>query len=672
MHKNKNLTSDPGDREYREAWPRGRTNHYWFDLNRDWLLLTHPESQARIKLFHEFKPDILTDHHEMGTNSTFFFQPGVPSRTNPNTPQKNQVLTEEIGTYHAEALDAIGSLYFTKANYDDYYYGKGSTYPDINGGVGILFEQASSRGHVQESVNGLLEFPFTIRNQVATSLSTQKAAVSLKTEMLEYKRKFFKDAIVEAKNSSIKGYVFSDTDKSKLKRFVEIILAHKIQVYPLVDGYSDNNGQYNAMNGYFIPSEQPQHKLITTIFEKVTSFPDSLFYDVSAWTLPLAFNLQYDEVSKSEMSKIKKGKMIIAVTRETGSVIDNGNEYAYIFRWEDYFAPAALYAIQEKGILTKVSHKELMFNIRNNIERFSPGSIVVPIENQPMDATEIRSVLSDIANRYSISFYGTTSGYAENDMTLGHPSMSSLDLPKILLLIGDGISSSDAGEVWHLLDSRYQIPITKMDIEDFSPRVLNRYNNIIMVEGSYNELSESDIKGIEAWTNLGGNIILFKGAVNWAKSNKWISLSDVNQDNNQDILPGYANASNHFGSRVLGGAIYNTEADLTHPLLYGYNRSMIPVFRRGTRFYKPTKNKYATPLKYTTDARLSGYVPRGLESKSDGAAALTVHGKGRGRIIAFSDNVNFRGYWWGGSKLMANALFFGSSISSSTVESEED
>ena len=159
-HKNKNLTADPNDREYSEAWPRGRTNHYWFDLNRDWLPVQHPESQGRIQTFHDWKPNVLTDHHEMGTNSTFFFMPGEPTRVHPLTPKMNQELTAKIGEYHVKALNEIGSLYYSGEGYDDFYYGKGSTYPDANGCIGILFEQASSRGHLQETENGLLSFHF--------------------------------------------------------------------------------------------------------------------------------------------------------------------------------------------------------------------------------------------------------------------------------------------------------------------------------------------------------------------------------------------------------------------------------------------------------------------------------------------------------------------------------
>ena len=160
-NKNINLNPDSNDREYNEVWPGARTNHYWFDMNRDWLPVQLPESRARINTFHKWLPNILTDHHEMGTNSTFFFQPGVPSRTHPLTSKLNQDITRKISKYHVKALDKIGSLYYSEERFDDFYYGKGSTFPDISGGIGILFEQASSRGHIQNSDNGILTFPFT-------------------------------------------------------------------------------------------------------------------------------------------------------------------------------------------------------------------------------------------------------------------------------------------------------------------------------------------------------------------------------------------------------------------------------------------------------------------------------------------------------------------------------
>lgn len=273
MHKSKNINPDSNDREYDEVWPGGRTNHYWFDLNRDWLPVQQPESKNRIAKFHLWKPNVLTDHHEMGTNSTFFFQPGVPARTHPLTPKENQELTEKIGESHAEALDKIGSLYYTKEGYDDFYYGKGSTFPDINGGVGILFEQASSRGHAQESNNGILEFPFTIKNQFTAALSTWKATVEMREELLDYQRDFYKKALREADNDDIKAYIFkAEKDPARSYHLAEILNHQEIDFYRPARDLKFNEEEYTPENSYIIPLKQRNYKLVKGMFEKRTTF----------------------------------------------------------------------------------------------------------------------------------------------------------------------------------------------------------------------------------------------------------------------------------------------------------------------------------------------------------------------------------------------------------------
>jgi hypothetical protein len=257
QHKSKTLVTDPNSREFNEVWPGGRFNHYWFDLNRDWLPQVLTESRNRVKFFHLWKPNILTDHHEMGSGSSFFFQPGVPARANPLTPALNQELTAKIAKYHSAALDKIQSLYFTKENYDDFYYGKGSTYPDIQGCIGILFEQASSRGFAQQTPNGILRFPFTIKNQFTTELSTLEAALNLRLELLQYQKDFFKNT------ASTQSYIYGDGfDKTKTKLFTEMLLNNDIEVYAL----KNNQPGFDAATSFVVPLNQPQQTLIKAIF----------------------------------------------------------------------------------------------------------------------------------------------------------------------------------------------------------------------------------------------------------------------------------------------------------------------------------------------------------------------------------------------------------------------
>ncbi|HKL09404.1 MAG TPA: M14 family zinc carboxypeptidase, partial [Bacteroidales bacterium] len=183
MHQSKNRVDDQSSIQFSEHWPGGRTNHYWFDLNRDWLLVQHPESKARVRAFHQWKPAVVSDHHEMGTNGTFFFQPGVPSRNNALTPSENYELTYKIAKFHSKALDDIGTLYFSEEVFDDFYYGKGSTYPDVNGAIGILFEQSRVNGQVVNNIHGTTTFAEAIRNQFTVSLSTINAAIENKEEL---------------------------------------------------------------------------------------------------------------------------------------------------------------------------------------------------------------------------------------------------------------------------------------------------------------------------------------------------------------------------------------------------------------------------------------------------------------------------------------------------------
>ncbi|HFB99786.1 MAG TPA: zinc carboxypeptidase, partial [Phaeodactylibacter sp.] len=490
-HKSKNMSADSNDREYNEPFPRGRTNHYWFDLNRDWLLLQHPESRGRVARFQEWKPNILTDHHEMGTNETFFFMPGVQTRIHPLTPKKNQELTAKIGTFHVKALDQIGSLYYTEEDYDDYYYGKGSTYPDANGSVGILFEQASSRGHLRATSNGLMSFPFTIRNQATTAMSTLRAAVAMREELLDYQREFYQTAIQEARKDSRKGFVFSESkDKSRLTNFVNLLQKHDIQINTLQQDISVNGKRFKKENSFYVPLVQPQYRLIKSVFDPIFKFDDSLFYDVSAFTLPMAYNIDYQAVTnKSNISKIRH-KAISPLAKPEGKVVGGRSEYAYLFEWDDYYTPNAVYELLDKNLIVKVATKPLTMPTAEGKKQFNYGAIQIPVgNNQRKNANEIFSIIQHIAKKNGLTIYGVNTGFSPSGIDLGSGDFKHLKKPEVLLLVGEGVRSYDAGEVWHLLDQRYDMPITKMDVSRFRRADLSRYNCIVMVDGNYDAIA---------------------------------------------------------------------------------------------------------------------------------------------------------------------------------------
>jgi hypothetical protein len=667
MHKNKNLTADPNDREYDEVWPGGRTNHYWFDLNRDWLLQQHPESQGRIETFHAWKPNVLTDHHEMGTNSTFFFMPGEPTRIYPITPQMNQDLTAKIGEFHAEALDDIGSLYYSGEGYDDFYVGKGSTYPDVNGCIGILFEQASSRGHLQESANGILSFPFTIRNQVATALSTHAACVNLREEILTFQRDFYNDAAREARQDDRAGFVFGEPhDQSRLDAFIEVLRRHQLEVYELDQDVTVDGQTFEQEHSYMVPMEQAQYRMVKAAFETITTFEDSLFYDVSTWTLPYAFDIPYAAVPRSGFSASALGDAVEGLRPDRTMNMPERSDYAYLLDWTDYYAPKALYYLQDHGLRTRLSDAPMMLDGRE----YGPGTVLIPVENQSKSPDEIYDLVRTAAEMSGANIYGASTGYTPQGPDLGSRGYSTIEKPEVLLLAGPGARSYDAGEAWHVLDTRYEVVVTKAEPSSLSGMDLDRYNVIIMPDGYYSGISSRGVENLQNWVSSGGTLIGMEGALRWLAQNGLAKLSFKSGDPTgvqSDRRP-YNMRSRDGGGRVVGGSIFETRVDLTHPLAYGMRRDHLPVFRSGTTLLEPSENPYATPFMYTDQPLLSGYINKGNLENLRNTAAVIVSGRGRGKVICLQDNPNFRAFWYGTNRLFANAVFFGQAISGGATE----
>ncbi|MUP46447.1 zinc carboxypeptidase [Gramella sp. BOM4] len=645
-NKSENINPDPQDREYNEIWPGGRTNHYWFDMNRDWLPVQLPESQARIATFHKWYPNILTDHHEMGSNSTFFFQPGIPSRTHPLTPQMNQDLTKEIGTYHARAFDELGSLYYTEENYDDFYYGKGSTFPDINGSVGILFEQGSSRGHAQETDNGILTFPFTIRNQFTAALSTLEAAESMRTELLNYQRNFFDNARKSAENGA---YAFgSSKDPVKAYKLAEILKRHQIEVHKVKDAFSENGKRFEQGSAYIVPKNQRQHRLVKAMFERRTEFEDSLFYDISAWTFPLAFDLDFSEdVSlKNAGEKIEELSMPVPAP-------PSESDYAYLLNWSDYYAPKALNSILEKGLRAKVAMED--FTLDN--QQFGHGTIMIPVQNQKLSQSELHDFLTEVSQESAVKITAISTGMT-GGINLGSNQFRALEPQKVAILVGESITSYDAGEIWHLFDQRYDMKITKLDIRDLNRTDLTKYTDIIIPNSWGGGLDSGLAKKLMEWTREGGTIIGYRNAVTWLKKNDFIKFDTKEPEVNAKNVS-FEERGDFRGAQVIGGAIFEAKLDRSHPIAFGYQDDKIAMFRNTTLFVEPDEQSYNNPIQYTEKPLLSGYISKPNLDSIANTVPFKHASLGRGEVMMFTDNTNFRAFWYGTNKLLMNAIFFG-------------
>jgi len=643
-NKSKNINPDPNDREYSEVWPRGRTNHYQFDMNRDWLPVQLLESKARIASFHKWLPNILTDHHEMGSNSSFFFQPGIPSRTNPLTPQLNQDLTKEIATYHAKALDKIGSLYYSEESFDDFYYGKGSTFPDINGSIGILFEQASSRGHAQETANGVLTFPFTIRNQFTAALSTLEAAKNMRVKILQYQQDFYKES---RKSGEKKAIVFGDEkDGAKSFHLAEVLKRHQVKIHEVKSDFTSNGKNFKKGYSYLVPMNQKNQRLVKAMFDVRKTFKDSLFYDVSAWTFNHAFGVDYAE----NVSLAKAGKEITSLKINTGTV-SLKSDYGYLMPWNEYYTPKALNAFLQKGLRAKVSMK----NFKNGGNSYEYGTIFIPVQNQKLDADELHQFLMNVASESHVNIAGVTTGLNDG-IDLGSNNFSAIKKPKVAMLVGSGVVSYDSGEIWHLFDQRFDMRLTRLDLSYFTKIEISKYTHIIIPSS---KIDKAAIDKLKTWVKNGGVLVGYKNTAKWLSSNKMISLQFDKQkmDTIKDIS--FENKSLKSGAQFIGGAIFEANLDRSHPISFGYKNDKIALFRNSTIFIKADKKSYNNPIQYTSNPLLSGYISKENAKIIKNTVPFKVQKLGKGKVIVFTDNTNFRAFWFGTNKLLMNAIFFG-------------
>ena len=652
QYKSINLVADSNDAEHNEAWPRGRTNHYWFDLNRDWLLGINPESRGKLTWYHSWYPNVVTDFHEMGTNSNYFFEPMKRNASvKPMIPDENyNVLSPIFAEYYVKALDSIGSFYYTKESFDETYPGYGSSYPDVQGAVAILFEQASSRGHLQETNYGTMSFGFTIRNQYLSSIATVEAAVDNKDLLRDYQMRFFNSSITEFKNEKVKAYEFGDMfDQNRNKAFIDKLLLHKIKVY-------------SSKGKFVVPVNQPQSRMVKNFFETHSKYIDSVFYDASAWSVSNVYNM------KSKELKSFIGESEIETTEGfVKNLKPNKSNYAYVMDWDDYNSPAALNHLQKNGIITYSAFKPFTIKINgtNTSKKFNYGSVLIPVSKQKISSEKLFDIINEIQNKYEVPIYNSESGYSIKGIDLGSNNFKINKPVKVAMLIGDGVNSYEAGEVWHLLDTRIGMPLTKIRLNQFPRTSIDKYSTLIMVSGSYNQLDKDEVKKIKKWVEKGNTLITIARGSSWAINNELID--EILVESNKDSVysrKNYVDASGFIGRERIGGVILKADLDLTHPIAFGYNDTSIPVYKNNNVFINKTKDDYSSVAVYSDDFHIDGYIS-GSNRKDyiPGSASLIVSKIGSGRVVVFADNPNFRGSWYGTNKLFLNAIFLGNNIS---------
>jgi hypothetical protein len=660
--------ADPYDIEHIETWPRGRSNHFLHDLNRDWFAVTQQESENRVRFYQTWYPNIQIDFHEMGTNSTYYLEPTQPHRTwNPIIPEyRYEVLSPLISGYQTDALDELGSLYWTKEVFDNISPIYGSTYPDILGGVGITFEVGSSRGLVQESVAGEVTFESTIRKHLLTGIATVRAGVAEKETLLQYQKDFFQQGIEKAESQPVRAYYFGDSnDVTLTDKFLDLLLKHNVRVYALEQEQEVAGTTFEPGTGFVVPASQPGYHVIHDVFEPHTSFADSVFYDITAWSLVQGYGIQHEKLGSGSYER-DWGTPVTELPGRTGRVDGGQTDYAYLLPWSDYNASATLYKLLDEDVLVRAAHQPFTSPARSGDVDFGYGSVIVSVaEQQNRTSGELYELISATAEQFDLTFYAVDTGLNRQGIDLGSRHAQVVDKPEAAIIFGEGVRFTEAGEAWFLLNRHLNFDITKIDIGVFPRADLQRYNTIVLVDGNYSSWSEDTVSELRQWVRNGGVLITSARASQWAINQEIVTerlLDEVKDETDENPRYNYEEREDRWRANNIPGVILEADIDPSNPVAFGVNSRSQLFIKQNNHFLKQAENPYATVAQFTEDPLVGGFVNDQNLERIKGSSAIVVASEGNGTVILFSENPNFRSYWHTTSRLFLNALLFGQNI----------
>ncbi len=653
--------TDLNDAAHR-LWTEARVNHYWFDLNRQWLLLTQPESRAWIQQWHKWKPMVSADYHEMGSSSPYYFHPGEEKRRNPLIPARARELTQGIGKRHAAFMDSEARLYTTEEGFDNFYIGKGSTYPQINGSLGILLEAGAARGGSVQTDRGLVETADNARTHFRTALTTIQGSLDLRSEITAYQRDFFAENARQASRGGSAGYVFTAKgDPERAARFVRLLNLHDIRVQRLSSSVTADGRTYPAGTSYFVPSAQTNNRMIRGIFERFTEFEENVFYDVSGWTLPLAYDLEYSPVRSAPSGEAADGAFQSAVAPAPSS-------YGYVFDWSHTYAPRALNRILSEGIMARAAMEETVVSTTSGDVTMGRGAIFVPLARQETSREDIHEIIETIAREDGVPVYSATSGLTPTTgKDLGASRIFRIvEQPRVVLAYEGGLARYDVGEVWWTLDYRHRMPVTIVKKSELGSLDWNEYTHLVLVGGN-SSLPKGLTADLKGWIEAGGTLVATRSGALWAQDkimgrkaeeDKKPAKDDADEDAQTKRLD-FADMGVRDAKDVIGGAIFAADLDTSHPLGFGYADRDLPVHRNVSfTLMRPEGNPYAVPVQYADEPLLTGYASQRRLEEIGGSPSVVAERMRRGTVILMADNPVFRGTYAGTEKLLMNALFF--------------
>jgi len=646
--------ADPAATEHAEPWPEGRSNHYYFDLNRDWAWQTQIESRSRIAAYNKWLPEIHVDFHEQYPGSPYYFAPAAEPFHEVITPWQRSFQTT-IGKNHARYFDANGWLYFTREYFDLFYPAYGDTYPIYNGSIGMTYEQAGHgiAGLAFKTGDDTLTLQQRIAHHFTTSMSTIEVASANAEKINTEFKKYFTDGTTNG-IGQYKTYVISGASQSKLSALLDLFKLNKISWYTAgsqikTKGYNYFTGKEEsyttASNDIIVSAYQPKSSLVQVLFEPKSKLSDSSTYDITAWALPYAYGIQAYAVKE----KIGEG---IKVDEVTASVKLIPDAYGYLINYASFRDGKILASLLKKGIKVRYAEKDFSFAGK----KYDRGTLVVLRAGNESKLDDFRSVVNQLEGEVT----PVISGFMDSGFDFGSDKLHLIKKPRIAVLTGSSASSLAVGEVWHLFEQQLDYPITLIAVNESGQMDFKNYDLLIIPSGEYKFLNDKEgNSALKNWVNDGGRVIALENAASQLLSGDWgfkMKKEDTSEEKNDYSL------LKKFGSRDrdgivnnIPGAIYKVELDNTHPLAFGYPDYYFSL-KRSSDLFEFLKIGWNVGV-IKKENQVSGFVGSKAIGKMQDGAVIAVQPVGKGNLICFADDPLFRSFWENGKLLFTNAIF---------------
>lgn len=662
----------PDAREHHEPWPEGRSNHYYFDLNRDWAWQTQHETRQRVDIYQEWMPHIHVDFHEQYHTDPYYFAPAAEPFHRAITDWQREFQTA-AGLNHATYFNEKGWLYFTREVFDLFYPGYGDTWPLFNGSVGMTYEQA---GHSMAGRGILLPegSVLTLRDRLdrhhVTGMSTVEIVSAESQRVIREFESHFSRAVNEPDGDYGTYVVKGDNQPDKIYSLLQYLDDQMIRYGIAESSYNVDAYHYGTglrkqttieSDDIIISSHQPQSQLVRVLFEPRPVLADSLTYDITAWEAHYRFGLEgyalqtfldpVETVSADDYRGFKE-------------VGNTDSPYAHIVRWESMDDARFLADLLDQGIRVRFSMTP--FTLDNtpamNNPSFEKGTLIITrADNSSNEAFD--DIVLRTAREHARHLFGTNSGFVSEGSDFGSANVRLTEAPKIALLTGEGTTAASAGEIWHYFDHQLDYPVTLLDTGHLEETDLDYFDLLILPSGDYHGvLSESTLRELQEWIRTGGRLVAI-GDANKELAGKegfGISLKPEEPESEssaktEELLKRFGDQTRKALQSSNPGSIYRITLDNSHPLSFGYREDYYSLKLESDPFEYLEEGWNVGITR--PDAHVSGFTGHKIKSRLGHSLTFGVEEIGDGAVIYMADNPLFRGFWENGKLLFANAVF---------------